>query len=131
MRQATRGGPSTAPNGEYHKLKADLHRTIVESVDLSRLDRWKPERVRNEVQALARDEAKRSDVKLSSIELEYLSDQVMAEVFGLGPIEPLAADPTVTEVLVNGPHSVYVERDGVLEPVEVRFTDNAHLTRVI
>ena len=130
MRIATRNGP-TAPNAEYHALKTDLHRTIIEAIDLSRLERWKPERVRTEVHALAKSEARRKDVRLSDIELDSMAGQVMDEVFGIGPLEPLLADPSVTEILVNAPDSVYVERGGRLHPADVRFADNAHLTRVI
>ncbi|MGL4420397.1 MAG: CpaF family protein [Gemmataceae bacterium] len=129
MRTMERGHGS-APS-EYHELRSRLHRTIVESIDLSRLERWKPERVRSEVQSLARDEARRSSVRLSDIELDQMTGQVLDEVFGLGPLEPIFKDPEVTEILVNAPDKVYVEKHGRLQAVDAHFTDNAHLTRVI
>ena len=124
-------GRGTLHDEDYTRLKADLHRSVVEALDLSRIDRWKPERLRTEVRAVANRLASEARVKLPESESERLTSEVMDEVFGLGPLEILFRDPTVTEVLANGPSKVYVERDGVLEQVPVSFSDNAHLARVI
>ncbi|MBL8866204.1 MAG: CpaF family protein [Gemmataceae bacterium] len=113
------------------RFRDELHRTVVESLDLSRIDRWSPERVRTEVKALAEKMAPRVDRSLSKSSVDGATNEVIDEVFGLGPIEPYLQDPKVTEILVNGPDQVYVERFGRLQKVDARFVDAGHLTRVI
>lgn len=125
---------ATTPDTEDRRatrFRDELHRTVVESLDLSRLDRWSPERVRTEVHALAGKMAPRIDRTLPKPAVDGAADEVIDEVFGLGPIESLLKNPSVTEVLVNGPDQVYVERNGRLQKVDVAFADAAHLTRVI
>ena len=68
---------------------------------------------------------------LSSLEKQQISDEVLDEVFGLGPLEPLLADPTISDILVNGSKQVYVERRGLLELTSVTFRDDQHLLRII
>jgi pilus assembly protein CpaF len=113
------------------RFRDELHRTVVEALDLSRLDRWPVERTRSEVQTLAKSLAPRVDRKLGTAEVQRVANEVMDEVFGLGPLEPLIRDGSITEILVNGPRSVYVERDGQLQPTDVRFTDDGHLVRLV
>ena len=115
----------------YHRLKTDIHRRVVETLDLSRLNRWEPDRLRREVRTLAARQAAAAPELLNEAERERLTDDVLAEVFGLGPLDPLLADPAVTDVLVNGPHTVFVERHGKLELTAVRFHDAAHLTQLV
>ncbi|QEL13258.1 CpaF family protein [Limnoglobus roseus] len=112
-------------------FRDELHRTVVEALDLSRIDRWSPERVRTEVHTLAAKMAPRIDRSLPKPVVDRAANEVIDEVFGLGPIESLLKSPGVTEVLVNAPDQVYVERNGRLERVNVSFTDAAHVTRVI
>jgi pilus assembly protein CpaF len=113
------------------RFREELHRTVVESLDLSRIDRWNPERVRSEVKALAEKMAPRIDRTLPKPAVEGATDAVIDEVFGLGPIEPFVQNPNVTEILVNGPDQIYIERNGRLQKMDARFADAAHLTRVI
>ncbi|OWK44979.1 CpaF family protein [Fimbriiglobus ruber] len=132
QRQAA--APSRPPGGKdkgYQQLKSDLHRSVVEALDLSRIDRWKPDRLRAEILALTQSMAADARVRLTDEDAAQLTSDVIDEVFGLGPLEVLFADGTVTEVLVNGADKVYVERNGTLRPADVSFTDNAHLIRVI
>ncbi|MGL4550860.1 MAG: CpaF family protein, partial [Gemmataceae bacterium] len=89
------------------------------------------ERLRAEVAALATKLVRSAPDKMREPEREALVAQVLAEVFGLGPLEGLMNDPTVSDILVNGPHHVYVERHGRLQPTGVRFADDAHLTQII
>lgn len=112
-------------------FKDELHRMVVDVIDLSRVDRMPPERLRAEVAELARRLAPQVDRRLPPAVIERVSDEVLAEVFGLGPLEPLLADPAVTEILVNAPDQVYFERDGRLYRASAAFADKAHLTRVI
>src|SRR5580692_1412583 len=123
--------PRHGSDPRYLKFKDELHRVVVDVADLSRIDRWSRERLRDEVQGLARKLAPQIDRQLPTAEVNRAVEEVVDEVFGLGPIEPLLADPEVTEVLVNAPDQVYVERGGKLHRVNVSFVDKSHLIRVI
>lgn len=115
----------------YQQLKADIHRQIVAVIDISGLTAWNEERLKREVHALATRLVRDSREKLSDLERKRLIEEIMAEVFGLGPLEQFMKDPTISDILVNGPNNVYVERHGRLEPTGVVFNDNTHLTQVI
>jgi pilus assembly protein CpaF len=116
----------------FQRIKANIHRQIVEALDLSKLNRWRPERLRQEVRSLA-ESLSRSvpDQPLNAVDQERLVREILDEVFGMGPLEPLMHDPTISDVLVNGPGQVFVERFGRLEETEVVFADNAHLMMII
>jgi pilus assembly protein CpaF len=116
---------------QFQKLKADIHRQLVENLDISRLHRIKPERLRREVRELAVRYSTTTPEMLNELERERLVDEIMDEAFGLGPLEGPMNDPTVSDILVNGPSEVYLERNGLLEPSPILFADNAHLMQVI
>ncbi len=122
--------PGTAP-ARFQQIKAEVHRQIVAVIDVSGLTHWSNERLRREVEALANKLVRDVPDKLQKHEREALVEQVQAEVFGLGPLEQFMNDPTISDILVNGPKNVYVERLGRLEPTGVVFNDNAHLTQII
>jgi pilus assembly protein CpaF len=113
------------------KLKAEIHRQLVEGLDISRITRVKPERLRREVHKLATKLTASSPEMFNELERERLIDEIMDESFGLGPLEGPMNDPTVSDILVNGPQEVYVERHGRLEKSDIVFADNAHLMQVI
>jgi pilus assembly protein CpaF len=115
----------------FQKLKAKIHSQIVEMLDISKLGRWKQERLRREVRLLASRLVAESPEMLNQVERERLINEIMDETFGLGPLEALMNDPTVSDILVNGPRTVYVERYGRLQPTDVVFNDNEHLMQVI
>src|SRR5580692_9645885 len=123
--------PGHGADPRFLKFKDELHRVVVDVADLSRIDRWSRERLRDEVHGLGRKLAPQIDRKLPTSDVDRAVDEVVNEVFGLGPLEPLLADPEVTEVLVNAPDQVYVERKGRLTRVNVSFVDKSHLIRVI
>src|SRR5436309_2244341 len=124
--------PTPAALGvRFQKLKAEIHRQLVETIDISLIAKWKPERLRREVRNLAVHLTQQSPEILSDAERERLIEEVMAEAFGLGPLEGLMNDATVSDILVNGPGTVYVERRGRLEKTDVVFADNAHLVQII
>jgi pilus assembly protein CpaF len=118
-------------NLRLQKLKADIHRQLVEGLDLSRLHRVKPERLRREVRELAIRLTSASPEMLNELEREKLVDEIMHEAFGLGPLEGPMTDPTVSDILVNGPREVYLERNGKLQLSDLVFADDAHLMQVI
>jgi pilus assembly protein CpaF len=123
-------GPPPLPP-RFNKLKADIHKRIVETLDLTKLNKWKQDRLRREVRSLANQLALSAPDPMTDGERAQLVDEILSEVFGLGPLDPLLTDPSVSDVLVNGPHTVYVERNGKLEMTTVRFADDAHLMQII
>ncbi len=120
-----------AQNLRLQKLKAEIHRQLVEGLDLSRLHLVKPERLRRDVYHLAGRLTSASSEMLNELEREQLVDEIMHEAFGLGPLEGPMNDPTVSDILVNGPREVYLERDGVLQLSDIVFADDGHLMQVI
>src|SRR5262245_49089003 len=123
--------PPEGFNTRYHRLKTDIHKRIVETIDLSKLNRWDPQRMRREGRGLAVQLCATAPELLNDLEREQLTEEIMSEVFGLGPLDPLMVDPAISDILVNGPHSIYVERNGKLELTPVRFYDDAHLLQII
>src|SRR5512140_2339082 len=116
---------------EYQELKSGVHRDLVSRVDLERVATQRDEFMRGQVLSVIQDLVSNLKTPLSGRERERLSLEVLDEVFGLGPLEPLLQDPTINDILVNGPKQVYVERRGVLEESNVMFNDNAHLMNII
>src|SRR6516165_5334138 len=98
---------------ELNRLKAQLHRQMVENMDLSVLATLSREQLRQEVRRVADDLCQRSASLLNKAERERLVNEVLDETFGLGPLEPLMRDPTVTDILINGHNTIYVERNGI------------------
>ena len=116
---------------EYQDLKSSVHRDLISRVDLERVANQRDEYTRGQVLAVIQDLVSNLKTPLSGRERERLSLEVLDEVFGLGPLEPLLQDPTINDILVNGPKQVYVERAGVLEESNIMFKDNAHLMNII
>ena len=116
---------------EYQELKFSIHRKLLDRINLEALSSLASERARAEIRiAVARlvDEEK---TPLSLSEKERVIEEVLDEVFGLGPLEPLLRDPTISDILVTTPYLVYVERSGKLYRTSVQFKDNLHLLRII
>src|SRR5450759_748166 len=116
---------------EYQQVKADLHRKILDRLDLEKLGRTAGDSAREEVLILIRSSVNSEAVPLSFAEREQLSREILDEIFGLGPLEPLLKDPTISDILVNRYNKVYVERAGKLEPTGLSFKDDAHLMQII
>ena len=118
-------------NQVFQEMKARLHRAIVTRLDLTKLSALAPERVQDEVSRLAEGLLQAENLPLSIVERDRLVTEVHHELFGLGPLEPLLADPTISDILVNSYSSVYIERRGKLEKTAISFKDDEHLRRVI
>ncbi len=116
---------------EYQQVKADLHRKILDRLDLEKLGRSTGDSAREEVLILIRSSVNSEAVPLSFAEREQLSREILDEIFGLGPLEPLLKDPTISDILVNRFDRVYVERSGKLEITGLSFKDNQHLMQII
>jgi pilus assembly protein CpaF len=115
----------------YQDLKTTLHRELLNKIDLERLTSLQDVRARTQVQSVIYDLIGDTNVPLSGAERERICREVLHEVFGLGPLEPLLQDQTITDILVNTHRQVYVERAGVLELTNVVFKDSAHLRHII
>ena len=126
---------AAAPQSERQiytsQLKVRIHQQLVERLDLQNLKTMAPEIVRQEVRGLIRELCQNEKSLLSSNEQEKLMDDVMDETFGLGPLEALLKDPTISDILVNRSDRIYVERRGRVELSDTRFRDNAHLRQII
>jgi pilus assembly protein CpaF len=116
---------------EYQELKFTLHRKLVDKINLEALAAIDNQRVRSEVRQALITLIDSEPTLLSSLEKQQICDEVLDEVFGLGPLEPLLQDPTISDILVNTHKQVYVERKGLLEQSSVTFRDDAHLLRII
>src|SRR6202046_928768 len=117
--------------GDYQQVKADLHRKILDRLDLEKLGRSSGDSARDEVLILIRSSVNSEAVPLSFAEREQLSREILDEIFGLGPLEPLLKDPTISDILVNRFDRVYVERAGKLEITGLSFKDNQLLMQII
>ena len=116
---------------EHQELKFILHRKLLERINLDALAGIDNDRIRAEVREAVLAMVQEESTPLTAAEKQQISDEVLHEVFGLGPLEPLLADPGVSDILVNGHRQVYVERKGILELTSVRFHDDGHLLRII
>jgi pilus assembly protein CpaF len=118
-------------NQTFQELKARLHRSIITRLDLTKLNALAPDRVRSEVTRLVEELLIAEGTALSIIERDRLVNEVHNELFGLGPLEPLLADGTISDILVNSYSNIYIERRGKLEKTAISFKDDEHLMRVI
>src|SRR5215468_8123653 len=116
---------------EYQQVKADLHRKILDRLNLEKLGRTPSETAREEVLVLIRNSVNSEAVPLSFAERERLAREILDEIFGLGPLEQLLKDPSISDILVNRFDKVYIERAGRLEPTGLSFKDNQHLMQII
>jgi pilus assembly protein CpaF len=121
----------TFEHSEYQQVKADLHRKILDRLDLEKLGRSTGDSAREEVLALIRNAVNSEVIPLSFAERERLSREILDEIFGLGPLEPLLKDSTISDILVNRFDKVYIERAGKLELTGLSFKDNGHLMQII
>jgi len=125
------GASSGGGDLELTELKHRIHQKLLARINLDRLAEIDAPRVRREVRAAVSSLVEEEDFGLDADQKAQLIDEVLHEVFGLGPLEPLMADPTISDILVTTPNLVYVEREGRLTKTGVRFKDNAHLQRII
>src|SRR5216117_911964 len=115
----------------YQELKSSLHRDLLNKIDVEKVATMRDERTRSQALAVIQDLVANLQTPLSGRERERLSLEVLDEVFGLGPLEPLLQDPGINDILVNGHKQVYVERAGILEETNIRFKDDTHLMHII
>jgi len=115
----------------FQKLKTTLHRRIVDAVDLTKAPELDEKALREQLRALATHLCERETTNLPAEFRETMVGEILDEIYGFGPLEPLMKDPDVSDILVNGPDTVWIERNGLLKETEIRFADEAHLLRLI
>jgi len=115
----------------FDELKQRIHSKLVDKLDLSRISELEGEVLRREIRAVVEQLCDAEQTMLNRSERERLIDEVLDEALGLGPLESLLKDPTISDILINGPKQVYVERRGKMEKVNVTFRDNEHLLQII
>src|SRR6201986_5133300 len=128
---ATRTSNPENNGAEYQELKFTIHRKLLDRINLEALSSLAGERARAEIRVAVARLVEEERTPLSLTEKERVIEEVLDEVFCLGPLEPLLRDPTVSDILVTGPKLVYVERAGKLYRTSIEFKDNTHLLRII
>jgi pilus assembly protein CpaF len=116
---------------DFEKLKIGLHGTLLSRIDLEKLSSVDDGKARRAVATVIQEIVGAQKIPLNGIEKERVENDLLDEVFGLGPLEPLLRDPTVSDILVNNRNTVYVERRGILEKTAAKFRDDRHLMQVI
>ncbi len=116
---------------KFQNLKTEIHRKLVDQLDMTKLAQNASDEIREQVHEIVMALCEESDTLLNFNERQKLAREILDETFGLGPLEALLADPLVSDILINGPKQVYIERAGKLSLSEVKFKDNAHLLHVI
>jgi pilus assembly protein CpaF len=124
-------GSAPITQERFLRFKKQLHEQLITGMDLSAIGTMNEEELRVEVRRVAEDLCRQSADLLNLTERERLVTEVLDETFGLGPLETLMRDPTITDIMINGPKTAYVERKGRLERVNVAFNDNRHLVQII
>jgi len=128
---AQASAPAFVASSKFIELKVHLHQRLLDQLNLAAIEDMKPEEFRIELEKIIVELLAESEVPLNTTERKRLISDVIDEVLGLGPIEPLLKDPTVSDILVNTFDRVFVERHGRLEETVVKFKDNKHLLRII
>src|SRR5215207_619656 len=123
--------PTTGPNLLSQELKIKIHRKLIDTIDLTKVSTLESEQVKAEIRRILEDMVMAEALPLSRTDRERLVTEVQHEAFGLGPLEFLMADPTISDILVNTYQNVYIERQGRLERTDLRFHDDNHLMQII
>jgi pilus assembly protein CpaF len=123
--------PDQAKQDEFELIKRRIHQRLVDKLDLSRVGDLKGESFRREIRLVVEHLCEAENTHLNRSERDRLIDEVLDETLGLGPLEFLLKDPAISDILINGPKNIFVERKGQLEKTAVEFRDNAHLMQII
>lgn len=116
---------------EFDQVKRRIHNKLVDKLDLSRIGDMKGEQLRREIRLVVEHLCDAENTLLNRTERDRIIEEVLDETFGLGPLELLLKDSSISDIMINGPKNIFVERRGRLEKTEVEFRDNAHLMQII
>jgi pilus assembly protein CpaF len=134
--QPGRGSPLKKMQAEerfqkFHELKSVIHRKLVDQLDMTKLGTDASEELRDQVRRVVLALCEEEDTLLNTSERQRLAQEILDETFGLGPLETLLSDPKISDILINGPRKIYVERAGRLTLTDVKFKDDGHLLHII
>src|SRR4051812_8116794 len=130
MSMASAAGQAAA-NKSFEDLKRHIHGKLVEKLDFTRVKDLHSDALRKDIRRVIEHLCDTENPLLNRMERERLIDEILDETLGFGPLEVLLKDPTISDILINGPHNVFVERRGKLEKTEIKFRDNDHLLQII
>lgn len=131
MRLETLDGEQDEQKKRALDLKVSIHRALLDRINLSALEKMPREQIRAELSEIINEILAQRHEALNRTERTALVDDVLDELLGLGPLEPLLQDDSITDILVNGPKTVFIERSGILERARTEFQDDKHLMRII
>jgi pilus assembly protein CpaF len=131
LRTGNASTPAVRGTDRYFELKSEIHRKLLGVLNYERLASIPKDRVRAEIGRVVERLLEEERVPMTTAEQNRIVEEVLDEVLGLGPLEPLLKEPSITDILVNGYNKVYIERNGKLALTQVRFRDNAHLLHII
>ena len=132
MRQTTQPlRPEPSRQEQFDEIKRRIHGKLVDKLDLSRVGELQGDKLRREIRMVVEHLCDAEDTLLNRQERERIVDEVLDETFGLGPLELILKDPGVSDILINGPKNIYIEKGGVLQKSEVEFRDGKHLLQII
>ncbi len=120
-----------SPGVDYYATKMKLHQKLLTRIDLNSIESLTPEQLRNELGVLLVALIEEDDIPFNDQERARLVADLKNEIMGLGPLEPLLADPAISEIMVNGYQKVYIEKSGRIQLTDIRFNDDAHLMKII
>jgi pilus assembly protein CpaF len=123
--------PDQTKQDDFENIKRRIHQRLVDKLDLSRVGDLKGESFRREIRIVVEHLCDSENTHLNRSERDRLIEEVLDETLGLGPLEFLLKDPAISDILINGPKNIFVERKGQLEKTSVEFRDNAHLMQII
>ena len=129
--QAIANRPETTRTSQFEEIKGRIHGKLVDKLDLSRVGDLTGDELKREIRVVVEHLCDAEDTLLNRQERDRIVDEVIDEVLGLGPLELILKDHTISDILINGPKNIYVERGGRMEKSEVEFRDNKHLLQII
>lgn len=130
-RTPLRPAPATTGNARWHGIRSKVHAKLLQLLTPDQLRALNKDGVREQLGIHIERIVREENIPLTQVERDRLIEEVLDEVFGLGPLEILFKDPTISDIMVNGPDSIYVERNGKVVETEIRFKDQAHLRMII
>ena len=125
------GGSGAGQKADFEKIKKELHNELIESLDFEQVGNTPREELKARLRQTLTERVDARQLPLNRMERERLVDEILDNILGLGPLEPLLRDPEVSDIMINGPKVVFVERKGRLVKTNVQFNDNKHLLQII
>ncbi len=123
--------PATSDNAEFERIKRTLHSELIEALDFEQVSKTPREELTQRLRKTLTEQVEQRSLPLNRIERERMVEEILDDILGLGPLEPLLRDPEISDILINGPKTIYIEKKGRLQKTNVKFQDDAHLMQII